>query len=333
MVTLSGPVRPTITIAQQAFTHCELREAAVAAALAGEPVEQRIAVDGAALLKQGEFHRLAIANPALAPYGRAARETLEALGAWQAAEPRLVTAENVAQAYFNLLRYQRLLQVAIETRDQVAKELERTETYFRLGSVAKSDVLQAKVRLQQTRLDVLRASNASEQSFADLAHAIERATLGDGVDVGAGAQAAASPARHSTTSAVAGAESVHPVSRLIMPRPRCVRGRGSLRPRPRSHAEDLVPAVDPVGAVRCDVGRVERERRNHFRRAARARGAAPHRRVPGQSTRDGAVTCPCSAAGQWEVSRRSGRYCRGNREEPATTDWKVIFHFSNYLFI
>ena len=56
-------------------------------------------VDGAALLERGDFRRLAIANPALAPYGRAARETLEARGAWQAAEPRLVTAENVAQAY------------------------------------------------------------------------------------------------------------------------------------------------------------------------------------------------------------------------------------------
>jgi len=56
-------------------------------------------VDGTALLERGDFRRLAIANPALAPYGRAARETLEALGAWQAAEPRLVTAENVAQAY------------------------------------------------------------------------------------------------------------------------------------------------------------------------------------------------------------------------------------------
>ena len=41
---------------------------------------ERVA-DGAALLKQGDFRRLAIANPALAPYGRAARETLESLGA------------------------------------------------------------------------------------------------------------------------------------------------------------------------------------------------------------------------------------------------------------
>lgn len=39
--------------------------------------------------------RVALANPATAPYGRAARQTLRAL----AAEPRVVTALNVAQAF------------------------------------------------------------------------------------------------------------------------------------------------------------------------------------------------------------------------------------------
>jgi outer membrane protein TolC len=82
--------------------------------------------------------------------------------------------ENVAQAYFNLLRYQRLLQVAIETRDQVAKELERTETYFRLGSAAKSDVLQQKVQFENSRLDVVVADNNVKKAFADLAFVMNR---------------------------------------------------------------------------------------------------------------------------------------------------------------
>ena len=42
--------------------------------------------------------RVAIANPAHAPYGRAARAALERLGLWTAAEPRIVYAENVRAA-------------------------------------------------------------------------------------------------------------------------------------------------------------------------------------------------------------------------------------------
>jgi len=44
------------------------------------------------------IERFAIANPTLAPYGRAAREALQAAGLWAAAQPRLVQGENVAQA-------------------------------------------------------------------------------------------------------------------------------------------------------------------------------------------------------------------------------------------
>lgn len=57
-------------------------------------------VDGqGAVLKQGGFEHLAIANPKLAPYGLAALETLKALGAYDALAPKLVQAENIAQAY------------------------------------------------------------------------------------------------------------------------------------------------------------------------------------------------------------------------------------------
>lgn len=42
--------------------------------------------------------RLAIANPTHAPYGVAARQTLQSLELWTAAKPRLIVGENVAQA-------------------------------------------------------------------------------------------------------------------------------------------------------------------------------------------------------------------------------------------
>lgn len=54
--------------------------------------------DGEAILRNGEFKKLAIANPELAPYGAAARDVLRHLGRWNAVQPHLVIGENVGQA-------------------------------------------------------------------------------------------------------------------------------------------------------------------------------------------------------------------------------------------
>ncbi len=54
---------------------------------------------GAEVLKQGGFRHLALANPKLAPYGAAAVEALTALGVWASVQPKLVQAENIAQAH------------------------------------------------------------------------------------------------------------------------------------------------------------------------------------------------------------------------------------------
>lgn len=55
--------------------------------------------DQGAVLTQGSYAHLAMANPKLAPYGRAAAEVLKARGLTSALAPRLVTAESIAQAY------------------------------------------------------------------------------------------------------------------------------------------------------------------------------------------------------------------------------------------
>jgi len=55
--------------------------------------------DGFRQLKSGDFRYLAIANPRLAPYGRAAKEVLVELGLWEPYRDRIVQGENVAQAY------------------------------------------------------------------------------------------------------------------------------------------------------------------------------------------------------------------------------------------
>jgi molybdate transport system substrate-binding protein len=54
--------------------------------------------DGEALLRKGAIERLAIANPDLAPYGAAARESLDYLRRWEELRPKLVLGENVGQA-------------------------------------------------------------------------------------------------------------------------------------------------------------------------------------------------------------------------------------------
>ena len=87
---------------------------------------------------------------------------------------RELVIEQVSTAYYNLLRNLRLLVVAVETRDQALQELERTETYFRLGSSAKSDVLQQRVRVENTKLDVVVADNNVKLAFVDLAFSMNR---------------------------------------------------------------------------------------------------------------------------------------------------------------
>ena len=58
----------------------------------------RIAGDGAEALAAPEIRRVALANPALAPYGAAAEQTIAALGLAEALAPKLVLGENVGQA-------------------------------------------------------------------------------------------------------------------------------------------------------------------------------------------------------------------------------------------
>ena len=49
-------------------------------------------------LTRGDVKRVAIANPAHAPYGMAAREALVSVGVWTQVQPKLVFGENVRQA-------------------------------------------------------------------------------------------------------------------------------------------------------------------------------------------------------------------------------------------
>jgi molybdate transport system substrate-binding protein len=56
-------------------------------------------VKGEATLRQARFAKLAIANPATAPYGAAAVEAMKALGVYDALAPRIVQGNNIAQTW------------------------------------------------------------------------------------------------------------------------------------------------------------------------------------------------------------------------------------------
>ena len=65
----------------------------------GSPLDAKDGLDGVArLLASGRMTRFAIANPAHAPYGRAAEAVLRKHGLWNDLRGRLVLGENVSQA-------------------------------------------------------------------------------------------------------------------------------------------------------------------------------------------------------------------------------------------
>ena len=109
------------------------------------------------------FDRFAEGNQADASY-KAAVATLEYQGS--------VLRESVTNAYYDYIRAQQRVQVALDAEDLALQELERAETYFELGISTRSDVLQAKVRHQQTKLDVVRERNTERNAFLQLSHSM-----------------------------------------------------------------------------------------------------------------------------------------------------------------
>ncbi|HUF05368.1 MAG TPA: molybdate ABC transporter substrate-binding protein [Aridibacter sp.] len=61
------------------------------------PKERFVDPEGRVL--EGDFGKLAIANPKLAPYGAAAEEALRKKGIWEKVESRLVRGENIGQTF------------------------------------------------------------------------------------------------------------------------------------------------------------------------------------------------------------------------------------------
>ena len=78
-------------LAHSRFTYAQGRLAVVA--------PSGVQIEPEQLLRGGMFRRLALANPKLAPYGLAARETLLALKLWDSTRQKRAMAENVGQVW------------------------------------------------------------------------------------------------------------------------------------------------------------------------------------------------------------------------------------------
>ncbi|MBF0352524.1 MAG: molybdate ABC transporter substrate-binding protein [SAR324 cluster bacterium] len=71
---------------------------AVGKVLLWSPTEDLVDARGE-VLNSGRFRYLALANPKLAPYGNAAEQVLQAKGAWETLQNRMVRGENIGQTY------------------------------------------------------------------------------------------------------------------------------------------------------------------------------------------------------------------------------------------
>ena len=56
-------------------------------------------VTGPETLETGDFNQIAIANPETAPYGKAAVETMQSLGVYDALQGKIVQGQNIGQTY------------------------------------------------------------------------------------------------------------------------------------------------------------------------------------------------------------------------------------------
>ena len=78
-------------------------------------------------------------------------------------------AYEVKAQFYRLVKAQKLMEVNERSLDRSRGQLERAESLFELGSVARSDVLRAKVDVAQSELDLISARNAVEMEKARLA--------------------------------------------------------------------------------------------------------------------------------------------------------------------
>lgn len=99
-------------------------------------------------LTNGDFSRIAVANPKLAPFGQAAMEVLEYLDVEQDVEGKLVMGENVAQA-FTFVFSQNVDMGFVALSQVLVMNNNQTLTYWQIPSHYHSPIRQDMVKTQK----------------------------------------------------------------------------------------------------------------------------------------------------------------------------------------
>jgi len=96
---LSADQRKPATLEQQGLAVAGSRFTYAVGRLALWSANPDLIKGNADILHADQFNKLAVANPALAPYGSAARQVLAQLNLTQQTKPKLVMGQNIAQTY------------------------------------------------------------------------------------------------------------------------------------------------------------------------------------------------------------------------------------------
>jgi molybdate transport system substrate-binding protein len=119
---------------------------------------ERFAPLGVDTLKRSDFRWLAIANPALAPYGLAAQQALTKLGLWDDLQPRIVRGQSIAQTF--AMAETRNADLALVALSQ-AKSYQGVANYLEISSELYAPLRQDAVLLTRAR------DNAAARAFVD----------------------------------------------------------------------------------------------------------------------------------------------------------------------
>jgi outer membrane protein len=87
-------------------------------------------------------------------------------------DTKQITILLVRERYYNLLKAEKLLEVATETVRSSEESYKRAQVLFEVGKAPKSDVLQAKVQVETDRLSLIEAENDLSVAHASLNHVL-----------------------------------------------------------------------------------------------------------------------------------------------------------------